>query len=51
MSNIKMFTSKLPNIPWQEKPSGYKGPVWRFTENPIIDRNPIPGVASINVFK
>lgn len=47
MSKIKMFTSELPNIPWQEKPSDYIGPVWRFTENPIISRNPIQGVARI----
>ena len=38
----------LPNIPWQEKPEGIKGaPVWRYDENPIIDRNPVEGVARI----
>ena len=47
MSNVKMLTENLPNIPWQEKPAGYVGPVWRYTENPIVDRNPIPGVARI----
>ncbi len=47
MSEVKMFTENLPNIPWQEKPEGYVGPVWRYTENPIVNRNPIPGVARI----
>lgn len=47
MSKIKIFTENLPNIPWQEKPVDCMGPVWRYTENPIINRNPIPGVARI----
>ncbi len=38
----------LPNIPWQEKPENLSGaPVWRHSENPIIDRNPVEGVARI----
>lgn len=47
MSEVKMLTENLPNIPWQDKPEGYVGPVWRYTENPIVNRNPIPGVARI----
>ncbi len=47
MSKVKMITGNLPNIPWQEKPAGCAGPVWRYSENPIIDRNPLPGVARI----
>jgi len=31
----------LPNIPWQEKPTGYTGVVWRYDKNPVIGRNPI----------
>lgn len=37
----------LPNIPWQEKPAGCKAPLWRYTENPIIRRNPVAGVARV----
>lgn len=37
----------LPNIPWQSKPQGFNGPIWRHTENPIIGRNPVKGVARI----
>lgn len=47
MSNVKILSNNLPNIPWQEKPENYAGPVWRYSENPIIDRNPLPGVARI----
>ena len=47
MSNVKMFCDALPNIPWQEKPADATGPVWRYSENPIIDRNPVEGVARI----
>ncbi len=47
MSRYNMLTGSLPNIPWQEKPEEVKAPVWRYSENPIIDRNPLPGVARI----
>ena len=48
MSEIKMIAPALTNVPWQEKPEGLKGaPVWRYSENPIIGRNPIEGVARI----
>lgn len=47
MSKVKILTDNLPNIPWQDKPENYIGPVWRYSENPIIDRNPLPGVARI----
>lgn len=30
----------LRNIPWQDKPADCKGVVWRYSGNPIIDRNP-----------
>ena len=47
MSNIKIIGDSLPNIPWQNKPESCCTPVWRYSENPIIDRNPIPNVARI----
>ena len=48
MSKVKMISPAVPNVPWQDKPEGLKGaPVWRYTENPIIGRNPIDGVARI----
>jgi beta-1,4-mannooligosaccharide/beta-1,4-mannosyl-N-acetylglucosamine phosphorylase len=43
----KIIGSSLPNIPWQEKPDGYEMPVWRYNENPIIQRNAIKSSNSI----
>jgi beta-1,4-mannooligosaccharide/beta-1,4-mannosyl-N-acetylglucosamine phosphorylase len=37
----------LPNIPWQDKPSGCQDVVWRYSENPIIKRDAIPSSNSI----
>ena len=37
----------LPNIPWQDKPDGYAGVVWRDTRNPIIPRSPFPTANSV----
>ena len=47
MADIKIIGSDLPNIPWQDKPQTCTAPVWRYTENPIISRNPLPNVARI----
>lgn len=35
----KIIGNSLPNIPWQDKPEGYKYPVWRYTENPVTTRD------------
>ncbi len=34
----KIIGRHLPNIPWQEPDGTEKLPVWRYKENPIIDR-------------
>lgn len=34
-------------MPWQDKPKDTNAPLWRFDANPVIKRNPIPGVARI----
>lgn len=47
MTDIRIIGSPLPNIPWQDKPSDCTAPVWRFSCNPIINRNPLPNVARI----
>ena len=48
VSKYKMIAPAVPNVPWQEKPEGLKGaPIWRYSENPIIGRNPVEGVARI----
>ena len=47
MDEIRIIGERLPNMPWQEKPSGCTSPVWRYSENPIIKRNPLPNVARV----
>ncbi|MBO4899726.1 MAG: glycoside hydrolase family 130 protein [Lachnospiraceae bacterium] len=48
MMKYRMIAPAVPNIPWQERPEGVKGaPIWRYSENPVVDRNPVDGVARI----
>ncbi|GHU88036.1 glycosylase [Clostridia bacterium] len=51
MSKTKLINGRtIPNMPWQDKPAdgrNLNGPLWRYTENPVIGRNPVPGVARI----
>ena len=44
---IKITGEELPNIPWQEKPEGCHDVVWRYSRNPIIERDAIPSSNSI----
>ncbi len=39
--------NNLPNIPWQDRPAGCNDIVWRYSENPIIDKSFIPTANSI----
>jgi len=49
MSQVKFVNvGSLPNMPWQDCPGKLNGaPVWRYTENPIIGRNPVKNVCRI----
>lgn len=49
MSNVKIIGPNVPNMPWQDRPAQTCAdlPVWRYSENPIIGRNPAKGVARI----
>lgn len=47
MSSIRIIGPSLPNMAWQDKPAGCTAPIWRYSENPIIGRNPLPNVARI----
>jgi beta-1,4-mannooligosaccharide/beta-1,4-mannosyl-N-acetylglucosamine phosphorylase len=42
-----MIYSQLPNIPWEERPAGCSDVVWRYSANPIIQRDQIPSSNSI----
>lgn len=49
MSEVKILGPKVPNVPWQDKPENAPKwlPLWRYDQNPIIDRNPTENVARI----
>ncbi len=49
MSKVRIFSQSIPNLPWQPRPENdrHDAPVWRYSENPVIGRNPLPGVARI----
>ena len=44
---IKIKGESIPNMPWEDKPAGFDKPVWRYSKNPVIGRNPIPNVTRI----
>lgn len=35
-------TVSVPNLPWQERAAGCGDVVWRYSQNPVIPRNPFP---------
>ena len=49
MSTVKIIGPNASNMPWQERGENTPKwmPVWRYSENPIIGRNPAEGVARI----
>ena len=44
---MRIIGKPLKNIPWQDKPAGYEGVIWRYNQNPIIDRNPTKHCARV----
>ncbi len=47
MGKARIIGEPLKNMPWQDKPAGYRGVVWRHSGNPITDWNPTPGTNRI----
>ncbi len=45
--SIKITENALPNIPWEEKPFDCRDVLWRYSGNPVIERNAIPSSNSI----
>lgn len=43
----KIFNATEKPIFWQEKPIECNSPIWRYTNNPIIDRNPVKNIDRI----
>jgi beta-1,4-mannooligosaccharide/beta-1,4-mannosyl-N-acetylglucosamine phosphorylase len=44
---IRIVGSELSNLPWEERSRPTQGPVWRYSQNPIIPRDLIPSSNSI----
>ncbi|MBN1649420.1 MAG: glycoside hydrolase family 130 protein [Spirochaetales bacterium] len=47
MKTYKALSESIKNLPWQDPPEQTAGPVWRYSENPVIRRNPVAGVGRI----
>lgn len=50
MEKVRMINvDPLPNIPWEDKPAnrGVETPVWRYSKNPILGRNPTPEIGRV----
>ena len=47
VTGVKIIGAPLANVPWQPKPPGHEGAVWRHEGNPIIGWNPTPRTARI----
>jgi len=47
MMKYKVYGDAIKSMPWQERNANSNEIVWRYSENPIIKRNPIPGIARI----
>ncbi len=46
MSTVSVIGAPLANLPWEDKPAGSPEVVWRYSQNPIIPRNPFYGANS-----
>ncbi len=45
--STKIISDALSRVPWEAKPEGgVESPVWRYSQNPIIGRNPVKGGVS-----
>lgn len=47
MNTITVAGQAIPSMPWQAKPAQAQGPVWRYSENPVVPRNPAPGISRV----
>jgi beta-1,4-mannooligosaccharide/beta-1,4-mannosyl-N-acetylglucosamine phosphorylase len=49
MAKLQILCPAVPNLPWQARPVAgvVNSPLWRWEGNPVIGRNPLPGVARI----
>jgi len=45
--SVKIIGDAIPNMPWQGRPIGENGVMWRHSDNPIIDWNPFPAASRV----
>ena len=38
-------------MPWEERPAGCKDVMWRYSENPVIDRHHIPSSTAFSTVR
>jgi len=41
---VKIVGAELPNIPWEDKPKGYSGMMWRYSKKPYYPTKPASDV-------
>jgi len=50
MADVRILGAvSLPSIPWQDRPADDRAsaPLWRYSGNPVLGRNPTPSIARI----
>ena len=47
MNHLIISGPELPGIPWEDRPAGCKVPLWRYSANPVIQRDLLPTSNSI----
>jgi beta-1,4-mannooligosaccharide/beta-1,4-mannosyl-N-acetylglucosamine phosphorylase len=45
--SLKIVAEKVPNLPWEDRPSTCTDVIWRYSKNPVIPRNLLPNSNSI----
>ena len=43
----QIYGNELKNIPFQPRPEGCQSPIWRYSNNPIINRNPFNNASRV----
>ncbi len=44
---VTVIGESIENMPWEDKPAGCRFPMWRYSQNPVIGRNPTENVSRI----
>ncbi len=47
MRTPTILADALPNLPWEDRPDGCTDLLWRYSGNPVLPRNPLPGIQGI----